>query len=409
MQSSEFRLKTISLITCATDGLAGLHFVVKPNHLCIAGGFTFMKAFQSIAWVMTAQVAALPMIQKEDAINPIVFLKTIKKTKGTTMSQFKKLIILVLPVLFILAGQSEAASRRYEIKSGYVKYENSNGTDELFWDNYGEKEARYSETTINVMGMTNTSQSIDIIDGEWSYNYDPATNIATRYNQVELMQKMTGSQSRAPRDFSDEMLESLGGVKVGTETILNKNTDVYQLQNLGNFKVWVYKGVSLKSEGSMMGMTFTSQAVELEENVEIEEAKLVLPEGAEIVEGDLEEIPNPEEMREAQEQMLEMQNDPEVQEAMQQMEEIQNSAEYQDAMQQMQEMQNDPQYEDALNEVQQYQKTGKTTKNSNTMTDKAGSIIQQETNAAVEDTIRSTTRDGVRKALGGGLKSIFNN
>lgn len=68
-QSSEFLLKTIYLITCATDGLVGLHFVVKQNHLCIAGGFTFMKAFQSIVWVMTAQAAALPMIQKEDAIN----------------------------------------------------------------------------------------------------------------------------------------------------------------------------------------------------------------------------------------------------------------------------------------------------------------------------------------------------
>ena len=53
------------------DGLVGLHFVVKPNHRCIAGGFTFMKVFQSIAWIITALVAALHTIQKADATNKI--------------------------------------------------------------------------------------------------------------------------------------------------------------------------------------------------------------------------------------------------------------------------------------------------------------------------------------------------
>ncbi|MGE0268711.1 MAG: hypothetical protein AB7S78_09700 [Candidatus Omnitrophota bacterium] len=328
------------------------------------------------------------------------------------MNCLKKIIIAVLPLMVLSTVTAQASTKRYDIKSGYIKYESNNGTEELFWDSYGEKEARYTDHSVTVFGMTQASRNVDYIDGEWSYHYDPATNIATRYNQAELMQRMTGNKSQQPKDFSEEMIKSFGGVKIGSENVLNKNTDIYHLKNFGDFKVWVYKGVPLKSEVNMMGMSFTSKAVEFKENTRVDLAKLTLPAGAQIVEGDVEDMPTSEELQAARGQMLEMQNDPEVQEAMKQMQELQNDPEFMDAMKQMQELQNNPQYNDALQKTQnaqKYKKSASLPADSEDISDRAGSIIKEETDAAVEDAIRDTTRDGLKKALGGGLKSIFNN
>lgn len=323
-----------------------------------------------------------------------------------------KILIGLLPLMVLSAGTAQASAKRYDIKSGYVKYQSNNGTEELYWDGYGEKEARYTDHSVTVFGMTQASRNVDYIDGEWTYHYDPATNIATRYNQEDLMKRMTGNKTQQPKEFSEEMIKAFGGVKIGSESVLNKNAEIYHLKNLGDFKVWVYKGVPMKSEASMMGMSFTSQAVDFKENARVDMAKLTLPAGAQIVEGDLEDMPTPEEMQAARGQMLEMQNDPEVQEAMKQMQDLQNDPEFMDAMKQMQGLQNNPQYNDALQktqDAQKYKKSVTSSAASENISDRAGNIIKEETDAAVEDAIRDTTRDGLKKALGGGLKSIFNN
>ena len=318
-----------------------------------------------------------------------------------------KMVLTALAAVVLLCGQAQAA-KRYEVKSGYIKYETSHGTDELYWDNYGENEARYTDATITMFGMTQQNRSVNIIDGKWSYNYDDKSKVASKADYEKLMQQMTGNKNQPITDFSEAMIEAYDGEKIGTEKILGKKCTIYNLKSFGDYRGWVYKGLALKAELNMMGFNFNMKAVEFKENAKIDQAKLRLPEGMEIVEAEMPDMPSAEEMQQAREAMQQMQNDPEMQEAMQQLQELQNNPELLKAMQEMKDYQNSPEYKKALQqaaEAQAVQTRQENAAGSENLAEDVGSIIKDETSSAVKSTIRDTTRD----VIGGGLKSIFSN
>lgn len=323
------------------------------------------------------------------------------------MHQLKRILLLGTAVVFALCGPAHAV-KRYEVKSGYIKYENTHGTEELYWKNFGEQEARYQDATVSVFGMTKTTRTVNIIDGKWGYSYELGSNTATKIDHEEMMKQVMGAKGQQPRDFSEQMLEAFGAQKVGTDTVLGKKTTVYNLTDFGDYKVWVYKGLALKAEMQMMGFDFSMKAVEFKENASIDQAKLSLPAGIQIVDADVSDMPSAEEMQQARDAMKQLRNDPEMQEAMRQMKELQNSPELQDAMKDMQDYKNSPEYQEAIKRAGQAQNVqanpGKAA-NPENLAEDVGEIIKDETSSAVKSTIRESTRD----VIGGGLKSLFNN
>lgn len=323
------------------------------------------------------------------------------------MHQYKRILLLGTAVVFALCGPAHAV-KRYEVKSGYIKYKNTHGTEELYWKNYGEQEARYQDTTISVFGMTKSTRTVNIVDGQWAYSYEQGSDTATKIDQEQMMKKMMGDKGQQPRDFSEQMLESFGAQKVGTDTVLGKKTTVYNLTDFGDYKVWVYKGLALKAEMEMMGFDFSMEAVELKENASFDQAKLSLPAGIQIVDADVSDMPSAEEMQQARDAMKQLRNDPEMQEAMRQMKELQNSPELQDAMKSMQDYKNSPEYQEALKQAGQAQNAQVSPSDADdpeNLVEDVGDIIKDETSSAVKSTIRESTRD----VIGGGLKSLFKN
>lgn len=179
--------------------------------------------------------------------------------------------------------------RRYKIRSGVVEYKLSGmqtGTETLYFERWGIREAKYTQTEIKAGNLTVKQNRLTLLDGEWTYNVDLDTKTGTKI-PTPFMKELTAAAKREGKDateIGEEMLTRMGGRKVGTATVLGKTCDVWEIKNL-NAKSWIWQGVTLKTEVNMMGQMMTSEAVRVQDGVSISEEKLMLPKGVKITEG----------------------------------------------------------------------------------------------------------------------------
>ena len=345
-------------------------------------------------------------------MNTLIFDILAIKLGGRNVKIVKLMLSLGI-ILCISATQGFAAEKRYKVKSGIIEYQQNSaqvqGTETLYWTDYGQREARYQNTTTHVFGMKNTVNSVNILDKDLMYSYDPGTKTGNVINYKDMMETVTGQQS--PREFGEAMLKAYDAVKIGQEKILGKKCDVYEMRKLANSKVWIYKNIPLKTETNMMGMSFNMVATSFKENASVAHSKFEVPSDVKIVEQDISEFVgrdgepvNPEDMQEAMKAMNEMQNSPEIQEAMKQMQQFQeqmaNSPEMQEAFQKMQEMKQNP-------SSYQQNSTSSSTAADSTLGTRAVEGAKEEASDVVEEEVREKTRKGMKKLFGSALKSVF--
>ncbi len=72
----------------------------------------------------------------------------------------------------------------------------------------------------------------------------------------------------------EDMMKSAGGKKTGKEKILGYNCDIREV--MGS-KIWMYKGVPLKTENNMMGTTYINEAVKARFDIEVPDKYFRLP------------------------------------------------------------------------------------------------------------------------------------
>jgi hypothetical protein len=75
-------------------------------------------------------------------------------------------------------------------------------------------------------------------------------------------------------EVGESMLESMGGEKIGSEKYLGYNCDVWELSG---GKQWIYKGVMLKVEMTMLGITTITQAKTADFNGSVPDKYFKLP------------------------------------------------------------------------------------------------------------------------------------
>jgi outer membrane lipoprotein-sorting protein len=150
------------------------------------------------------------------------------------------------------------------------------------WIDVGnDKFVMESATETEMMGTKQSSKSLMIEDGEWSYMID--------------LEAKTGYKSRSgeseddPKDLikSDDevtfrqMIEKEGGKILANETFLGKDCIVVEISEKSDdgkmlaTKMWYYKGIPLK----MSNKAYTMEATKFEENVSIPASKFEVPAG----------------------------------------------------------------------------------------------------------------------------------
>lgn len=184
--------------------------------------------------------------------------------------------------------------KRYDVKSGIVEYEtiisgkmmgskvSGEGIEKLYFKSFGAIELREAEssqtTTTKIFGHgqtdTESTHTINKLDNGDSYFVD------FEKRQIYMGQDLAMEMTKAlypnadAGEMGESMLESMGGQKTGSEKFLGYSCDIWEF---AGGKQWIYKGVMLKLEITMLGITTVTQAIKADFDVQVPDKYFNLP------------------------------------------------------------------------------------------------------------------------------------
>ena len=191
------------------------------------------------------------------------------------------------------SDKQETKLKRYEVKSAIVDYKTTisgkvmgstitgSGTENLYFKNWGDlelKEAQSSQTTTSkFFGKSSTqtekSHTMSKLDNGKSYHVDfERKKIMLQRDMAMEMNKMfaDGDVNKTGK----QMLEGMGGEIVGQGSVLGYNCDIWDV--MGG-KQWIYKGLPLKIEVSLMGIKTITVATNAKFDVSVADKYFKLP------------------------------------------------------------------------------------------------------------------------------------
>ena len=174
----------------------------------------------------------------------------------------------------------------YEIEEGRIEYALSGmtkGTEVLEFKDWGRRAATRSKNTVTIMGMTQETHQLTIIDGEWVYNVDLSKNIATKIKNP-FFAALSERTDQALPQTGTEMMKAMGGKRVGKDSILGKACDWWEIQQLMS-KSCIWKGIGLKTIAGLQGMEIIRTAVNIQ-LMNISDSQFSLPPNVKIVKGE---------------------------------------------------------------------------------------------------------------------------
>lgn len=216
------------------------------------------------------------------------------------------LLVFTLLLIFVSCGESgndeqtgvdgsrspAVKDRKYGIKSAIVEYDvtgSQEGSRKLYFDNWGERQAEYSNTTITVGQFSKTANLINISDGDWQYtiNLDSRSGTKSQSQLKELKEQLEGQQYF--NELGEQVILKMGGRKIGEEEFMGKTCAVYDFSNIG-MKAWYWNWILLKSETRSGPVNINVTARKIEEDVRIPEDRFRVPEDITLNTVDLDDI-----------------------------------------------------------------------------------------------------------------------
>jgi outer membrane lipoprotein-sorting protein len=191
--------------------------------------------------------------------------------------------------LLVCAALPAQEIKRYKTASAIVQFTLSGaqtGTETLWFDRHGMREAKLTQTVLTVAGHTVKTNRLTILDGGTTTTADLDRKTATKMptpmlnDLVEAAKKQGGDMT----DLGTAMIQRMGAVKTGTDTVAGKPCDVWEIKSLGS-KSWLWNGVTLRNETNFGGQSMKTIATSVQENVTIPEDKFALPAGITATEG----------------------------------------------------------------------------------------------------------------------------
>ena len=179
--------------------------------------------------------------------------------------------------------------KRYLVESGIVEYEMSGlqkGTETLYFDKWGWREAKYTNSELSIAGITRKETKLSIMDGDWIYNIDLESRTGTKIKNTLLPQFIEAARKKGQTmtEVGEEMMRNMGGEKSGTDTVAGQPCDVWVVKQMGS-RSCVWNGVTLRTEVTMGGMQVTSNATRFQANAAVPADKITVPGDVKITEG----------------------------------------------------------------------------------------------------------------------------
>ena len=196
----------------------------------------------------------------------------------------KQIFLIILGLILTLSIHAQQKAKQYAVKSGHVEYKltgNTTGTKSLWWDNYGQMS--YTETkattVTKIFGMKSEDKAhtIQIMKGDkfWTVNVLDKTGQKGTIPAYSQFQKIGEDMSEEERNqMGKDLLTAFGGEIIGSEKILGNTCEIATL--LGA-KVWIYKGITLKSEAKILGVEANEIALSFVKNASVSSSKFNPP------------------------------------------------------------------------------------------------------------------------------------
>ena len=192
--------------------------------------------------------------------------------------------IKLLAVLLIGFGLTtlSAETKRYEVKSGIIEYTitlsgnmmgmkmQGSGTAKTAFKEWGNVELHSEESQTNTMGMKEHDKQMTKIENGMVYNVDFDQKVIYQLS----MDALANSEDKDLVSTGKEMLVSMGGKKIGEEKFMGYDCEVWEMMKV---KIWLHKGVMLKSEADMMGIKNTMVATKIELDISVPDDAFKLP------------------------------------------------------------------------------------------------------------------------------------
>lgn len=182
----------------------------------------------------------------------------------------------------------------FGIKSGIVEYEISGsqtGTKKLYFDDWGRKQAEFTNSTIKVGKYTKHSRLLKITNGDYQYTINIENNSGTK-RENPIIEKIFGLKDQINYgDFGEQLLLIDGGFESGSDIITGKKCKVYEFKKQKT-KKWIWNWLMLKSETNRGSIKITVLAKNIKEDVSVHDSVFNLPKNVLITEVDLESLRN---------------------------------------------------------------------------------------------------------------------
>jgi len=182
----------------------------------------------------------------------------------------------------------------YGIKSGIIEYEitgSQSGTKVLYFDDWGRKQAEFTNSTIKVGKYTKHSNLLKITKGDWQYiiNLENKTGLKRENPVIEKIIELKNQTNYG--EFGEQLLLISGGYESGRDIVADKKCKVYEFKKQ-NSRSWIWNWLMLKSETKRGKINITVVAKNIEENVFIADTVFSPPKNILIIEVDLEDLRN---------------------------------------------------------------------------------------------------------------------
>jgi len=183
----------------------------------------------------------------------------------------------------------DVAAETASMKSYIIEYKmvmsaeqvKSTSTTTQWIDSSKDKFAMESATVTEMMGTKQSSRSLIIEDGEFSYMIDLDAKTGYKSKSGEADDSPTDMIKSDDEVTFRQMIEKEGGKILANETFLGRDCIVVEISEKSDdgkalaTKMWYYKGIPLK----MSNKSYTMEATKFEENVSIPASKFEVPTG----------------------------------------------------------------------------------------------------------------------------------
>jgi hypothetical protein len=191
-------------------------------------------------------------------------------------------------------------AKKYEIKSGIVHYKpieimkGIKTQETMYFDDYGKKEAKFTVTETNMMGVSHKETTVSILDGEYSITYslekiENGKNVTEKIaKKSKLTEQMKAAVNMAAM-FTDtkKLKDNYDYKEEGTETVAGVTGKKFSMtmdkSKADRITVVTYKNILLKTEM----MKIKIEVEKFEENASVPADKFTVPSGYKIEEVDM--------------------------------------------------------------------------------------------------------------------------